>query len=1250
MEPVTVVGVAAAAVQFADLAFKITNRIAVFITLSDVSKDAQGPKAFVDSLRNQLRLLRHTIRRIEEGLTNYKDKFRNDEIAELSEYILNLNRHGEKLDELLSQYLPSHDALTSARLLVALKSIATDARIKSVMERIKELHPILTTFLLTSVAFRDGSASGPLDGPMTIAEQGQQRSHFDTIYQVSRHEARHFIERPGLLEEIDRVLQGPDTRIAVLLGMGGQGKTQLALRYCRNARSRSIYDCILWVDASTKESTIRSLEKTSEELNVNNQVLLDADARVAFVKRKLASSTLKWLLVFDNYDHPTAFDLRDYIPSNPLGTVLITSRSTETDRIGRPVHVSGMTESEAIQLLVKQLDAPNDTQSHTAAADIVKRLGYLPLAIDQAGAYMKAECLPLAEFLGHYERSAKDILESAPSLWEYNEPASKRNGEETSATVAKTVFTTWNLSYTLLKPNTSTGALKATVLSLLAFFDHHEISEEYFKTYHSSNAIRGHLDCISLFVDEKGQWSSRKFDSVMREFSRLSLITSHNMERKETKYALVSLHPLVRDWINLRQNADTHRTNFTSFTRILASSFSSKFWVDSHFKYGFRLSVAERRQLATHVNHWMKAFKIHNSNLRPTIIIPESDQVSMVVAAEQQIAFFLEEMCQYENSYAISQWLWDSCDTSNNQMVRIKLFSGAHEVSCLVDMQQREQAKSRAREQFQFWDGMPSGAHYLSFLVLVESLSFSVYSQDKREVINLCEDKLTTLPKEDIRNISKRHHCLISIACAADSTSQEELRDRWLRITLDEAAEYGGNNYGKDIWSIGDWWNVIVLVSDGDDLGLLEQLSLAGVKQAVSKYGLEHTKTLEMILLRADALSRMERFTEAETMVRGCIDKFVNTWRARPLFGKAHEILGIVLSSQGRHEEAYEAFSLALLQIGGPSLDISKMRLIYYCGIAAEYFNVALADAHFTLLLGLSKRTDNWDNIIGKAMSLYRVKDKMGTGTAAQDALDIVIDGLELYGLAVVYPGMTTRGEDPGRVSTILNLDGRQPFQSLAENDSLHESLLRSIGGWRGFELLIRVAIQLLRTRSASADEQAFDLARVTFEKITNLADEDIDDFLTQVFSYKKLRFETDGDKQRIQDIVEWAKLQAGKYEGVMDDFEDYWDDEITELRKLVQSPDNDSGDEHRAKNGVVWQYNGLTLLPTISSVPLENWQKLGKALRRLSNKFSQAKPLRQHGSTSSQPQPSFQHGLKSTESRFRQILRRHTGIEPDST
>ncbi|KAI2621172.1 hypothetical protein GGR54DRAFT_639301 [Hypoxylon sp. NC1633] len=1164
MDPITAVGVAAAAVQFTEITLKITHRIAVFTILHDVQEYANGPKAFVESLRSQLRLLNSTIRRIQEGLTCNTD-FRGDELLELSDYISNLNHHGEELDELLNNYLPPDGASRPARLLAALKSLVGDVQIKSVMDSIKQLLPLLTTFLLTSMMFKDGVA---LNAPVYSGDgMDRSRSHRTpgVIHQVSRHEVWNFVDRPGILAEVDRVLdkRGPQAPgIAVLQGMGGQGKTQLSLRYCANALSSKKFHYILWVDASTKASTVRSLEGISEELSDDNQVLLNTDARLSFVKRTLTVGNLPWLLVFDNYDDPAAFDLREYIPKGPLGRVLITSRSPDVERIGTLIQISGMTEEEARELLFKQLDATEDDTNRMTATDIVKRLGYLPLAIDQAGAYMKAEGIPLTDFLGHYDLSAIDILKSTPTLWEYKEPNPSDDEAKTSDGMAKTVFTTWNLSFTLLKPSTPTGSLKVTILSLLAFFDEHDISEEYFSIYHTVTSTDQQPEWMSLFTDEEGQWSGRKFDGVMREFARLSLITSLDTERKGTDFARVSLHPLVRDWINLRQENTTHRTNFVAFTRLLAASLSLSFWEKSIFDFGYKMSPTQRHLMEAHLNSWMKAFGRHKMDLRPTIISPEHEARLSAATAEQLIAIFLYENVQPQIDYELMSWLWESCDVSDSQMLRVKFNSGIHEIYCLIDMNLFEKAEDRSREHLQYWktildvDSDAEDMLHNALLSFVGTLLATVHVKDWREATELCRNELARLP-DDERNMSKRHQLLTQVMIGTSHLQQHEASKAAHETLLNETERYGGNDFRARIWSSETWYSVILYsIKGGGDLSITDELSMAAMDFATKNYGIDNAEFFIFHLLRAKVLLSKGELVTAESMVRDGLQRLIARKHSADYYLAALETLGEILEEQKRYEEAYEVFNEALIQHEGYGLQNTTLRLLQCCGRVAEKFNIGLADAHYAMRLSLLKNIEDWGNIVDGIVDLFRMKIRVDSRISTQDALDLLLDGLTVYGIAVGYRGAKAR-EYLREVNVVIDLEDPEALQSLAEDDAVCKALVYTrFDRWHGFDLMIRMARGLLNQGHMLAAENAFRLATTTFEKARDLKENAIVDFLWEVFYYMELRSKTDRDEYRVRDISDWGRSQiCEKLERNLDDPGDWWEKWNSYLLKIIEPP-----------------------------------------------------------------------------------------------
>ncbi|OTA56531.1 hypothetical protein K449DRAFT_399542 [Hypoxylon sp. EC38] len=923
MDPVSALSVAATAVQFADITVKITKRIAVFAALRDATDDSGGSKAFVERIRSHLSLLNNTIQRINEGLDSYEDGLRDDVIRNLNDYMSNINHHGRRLDQLLNRYLPNDDASIPATLLAALKSIASDREIKFAMARINELLPLLTTFL-TSMVLKGGFRFSTPGAEGTYTAPGQRHPSSGAIYQVSRHEVQHFVHRPKVLNKIRRLFDGQHTqspRIVILQGMGGQGKTQLALRYCANARRQKHFYCILWVDASSKASTMRGLEEISAELNGTNQALLDSDSRVAFVR------------LLDNYDDPSAFDLREYIPKSPLGNVLVTSRSPDTRRMGSMLRISGMTEEEATNLLFKQLDISKDSTHRAAVIDIASRLGYLPLAIDQAGAYMKAEGVSLTDFISHYERSAKDIFTSVPSLWEYTESASSDSREETTDIVAKTVFTTWNLSFKSLRPDTSTGRFKATVHSLLAFFDAHEISEEYFQAYYSTS-----------HPIQTGKGAGQ----------------AESLTRKDTKYAVISLHPLVRDWINLRQERSVHKANFATFTQLLVAVLLPEMQYQPSFKPWFKHTFTQSYQ--------------HKSDLHPTVVTSEHEEHLVVTASELIIAMYLFDFDPYENNLELSQWIWDSCDVVDSQMLRVKFDAGKYEIYSLSHMGLWDEAKRRVRDKLQYWktifgdNDCYDDMHQENLSLLITLLLNTPNPQDKREAVELCKKQLERL-QDDKRNMARRHELLTGILWAAHFLRQYDIRDATLETVLNEAVRCDGSDSWKKFWTLHVWqWVVSCVIHCTNDSDVKDQLSLAALEWAANR---SMTDYFGLRMLRALALSKMGLLAEGEAMIRDCISESGVVPFNHSLFLNAYSALGDILHRRGRHEEAYEAYNTALLQVQGPELQISTLYTLYKCACAAEKFNLELADVHLTSRLSFAKKTDHWVDIIRNIMHLY---------------------------------------------------------------------------------------------------------------------------------------------------------------------------------------------------------------------------------------------------------------------------------------
>lgn len=140
-------------------------------------------------------------------------------------------------------------------------------------------------------------------------------------------------------------------KICVLHGLGGIGKTQLAIEFAR--KYQQSYSAVFWIDSSSKEKLKQSIANLANQLpqhQLLERALLYAqqphDELDAAVKDVLSwfslSSNEQWLLIYDNVDREIsaeagdseAFDLREYLPEADQGCILITSRLTNLWHLG----------------------------------------------------------------------------------------------------------------------------------------------------------------------------------------------------------------------------------------------------------------------------------------------------------------------------------------------------------------------------------------------------------------------------------------------------------------------------------------------------------------------------------------------------------------------------------------------------------------------------------------------------------------------------------------------------------------------------------------------------------------------------------------------------------------------------------------------------------------------------------------------------------------------------------------------------
>ncbi|RDW57813.1 hypothetical protein BP5796_12614 [Coleophoma crateriformis] len=362
-----------------------------------------------------------------------------------------------------------------------------------------------------------------------------------------------FVGRSGLLGSLAAVLSqsNGNIQVAVLIGMGGSGKTQIALEYCRiQAKAKK---WIFWVDATSQETLQQSYHSLAEKEFGHD----DKDSSVQYVRDYLAKASHSWVLVFDNYDTPIEKMREKFFPYRGCGSVLITSRFQGSYRLATEngeFNVGGMPLDEAQKLLLRHDCQTLTDNEKLHSHQIIERLGYHPLAIDQAAACIRDFNVPLEQFLHFYETERAMILQHIPDNWEYYSPENEKK---------LSVFTTWEMTYKRLQ-GAENGARYADVLTLFGYFYWTRISAVLFQAYTEyciaqapaewalqidtieTETLAGLSTWMPLFLDEKS-WSKSKFRQV------LCILQKHHLIQNFSLDLTFSIHPLISDWIKLRK-------------------------------------------------------------------------------------------------------------------------------------------------------------------------------------------------------------------------------------------------------------------------------------------------------------------------------------------------------------------------------------------------------------------------------------------------------------------------------------------------------------------------------------------------------------------------------------------------------------------------------------------------------------------------------------------------------------------------
>jgi hypothetical protein len=286
------------------------------------------------------------------------------------------------------------------------------------------------------------------------------------------------------------------------------GKTQTAVEYAY--RFSAYYELVWWVRAEEATKLASDYVALASELKLPEKDApeqFDPEARSSAIVNAVRLWLRRnggWLLIFDNAQGST--DVRNYLPQEGTGHVIVTSRNPNWQGMSAfPVDM--MERNESVNFLLKRTQKADEQ----AASKLAEALGDLPLALEQAGAYIEETNCSIAHYATLFAKSSQKLMTSAP-------------GADYLETVAKT----WKIAFEQVKKESPAAE---DLLSLCAFLAPDEIPLPVLIRAKGRRHLPGSL--------AKAIKNPGAFDKVVASLRRYSLV-------KVSEDRLVSVHRLVQ--------------------------------------------------------------------------------------------------------------------------------------------------------------------------------------------------------------------------------------------------------------------------------------------------------------------------------------------------------------------------------------------------------------------------------------------------------------------------------------------------------------------------------------------------------------------------------------------------------------------------------------------------------------------------------------------------------------------------------
>lgn len=694
-------------------------------------------------------------------------------------------------------------------------------------------------------------------------------------------------------------------RRVAIWGLGGNGKTAVALEFVYQTRRRYPQYAVYWVAAISRESFKVAYRNIGKLLRIPGIDDEKADVK-QLVKTKLSEKDSgEWLMIIDNADdtsilfhEPTDGSsekrLIDYIPCSPKGSILFTTRSRKAalKQATHHINLNEMDRSESKKLAEKLLerDFSDDDEN---IFEFLELLTYLPLAIVQAAAFIKENDISIPQYISIYQETEDEIIKVLSEDFEdYGRYRDMKNP----------IATTWHISFDqILKDN----MLAAEYFSFMACIARENIPE-------------------SILIPH---------ESITEKIKAIGTLTAYSFvtRRREQFYDVHRLvHLATRNWLKINHQLSTW--TLISLTRLCniipyGGHEGRAIWAD-YLPHGiYAINASDRmlepvddvirinllRRIARcqfYLGQYMESVNV----LRRVLEFNQKHfgkEHPDTLADMTTLSVVLGQLGKYEEAVEISREILEIRNSNANEEQPDMLIDMKNLAYRLAEQQRYEEAEKICREALELRRKLQEKQDVYTVtgtIDLARMLTFQKKHAEAEEVyqtaLKLSEEVLGERHPQALRAMGDLAYCL-------EEQDKYEEAENMHREVLKSREEVLGQSHPQTLRAMS---GLALCLGKQGKFEEAEKIHREVLKCREKVLGKEHPTTLNSIEFVASFLSKQGKYKEAEDMYRKLLKS------REKVFGKEHpltlanvECIGKILLIQEEYKEAETMLREALM-------------------------------------------------------------------------------------------------------------------------------------------------------------------------------------------------------------------------------------------------------------------------------------------------------------------------------------------------